>query len=110
MARMKCLLCGKDPSIAELVSGRPHVCLPVWLARFSEESETEAVEVRAEDAEDAAEEFIRWYDSLDYTLTNDVCVTVKHPDTGEKKTFRVTGEMIASYHFAQVDNIADDSE
>lgn len=110
MAREKCLLCGKDPSIAELVSGRLHVCSPVWLARFSDEPDTEATEVRAEDAEEAAEEFIRWYDSLDYTLTNNVCVTVKSRDTGEEKTFRVAGEMIASYSFAQVDNVAADSK
>jgi len=74
----------------------------VWRVWRSDEGSTEddAREVRASDAEQAAEDFAEWDDSqsAEYSIArgNEALISVRGPD-GSLSTFKVEGEYVPHY-------------
>lgn len=95
----KCPICGEYIYSWQ----KHHVCDPIWSVKIADPNFCDdEKEVRAHDAQEAAEIFIQWWDhdGADYICINGDPVTVTVQKNGEQDilTFVVTGEMIPQYH------------
>lgn len=101
MAYERCKTCGEwgflDPGVLQ------HRCKPVWKARMDYHDEIDWTEVRAKDAEEAAEKYAEDYDcnSGDYPILSgrsrgDVIVLVRQDDS-QIQRFSIEAESVPTY-------------
>lgn len=86
------------------VSG--HCCSPLWGYRVDGfDGEDEWTEVRAFDAEEAAEKAAESYDECEYSLMKggEIVVHVRNPKTGEVTRWRCIGETVPQYSAQEIE-------
>ena len=100
------------PTCEEWVFSTYHRCNPVWLVAIVEDEEQPAdddySEVRAADAEEAAEKGAEEDDSnsAEYGILkgwNDYVAWVKAAADAKPKRFKVTGEAVPQYHAEEIE-------
>lgn len=101
------------PTCEEWVFSKYHKCSPVWLVAIVEGEEQPAdddyCEVRASDAEEAAEKGAEEGDcnSAEYSILKhydgDYVAWVKAADDAKPKRFKVTGEAVPQYYAEEIE-------
>lgn len=68
----KCRICGEL-----YFSFRAHKCKPVWMVRGEDDLEEDAIEIRASDAQEAAEKYAAYNDACVAEFTEEQIVIVR---------------------------------